>query len=71
MGGVKLTKEMIKDGSYIEKLKPISAVIWVDENTVPSVVAYGKHDKVQPFKGSQRLLEAYKNYGIRYEIWKI
>ena len=46
MGGVKLTKEMIKDGSYIEKLKPISAVIWVDENTVPSVVAYGKHDKV-------------------------
>ncbi len=26
MGGVELTPEMIKDGSYIEKLKPISAV---------------------------------------------
>ncbi len=27
MGGVELTPEMIKDGSYIEKLKPISAVM--------------------------------------------
>ncbi|MBM6800000.1 alpha/beta hydrolase, partial [Coprobacillus cateniformis] len=59
MGDVKLTKEMIEDGSYIEKLKPISAVMWIDENTIPSVVAYGKYDKVQPFKGSQRLLRAY------------
>lgn len=70
MGGVKLTKEMIKDGSYIEKLKPISAVMWVDENTVPSVVAYGKHDKVQPFKGSQRLLETYKKYNVDYKYFE-
>lgn len=70
MGGVKLTKEMIEDGSYIEKLKPISAVMWVDENTVPSVVAYGKHDKVQPFKGSQRLLESYKKYNVDYKYFE-
>ena len=71
MGGVELTKEMIKDGSYIEKLKPISAVMWVDENTVPSVVAYGKYDKVQPFKGSQRLLEAYKKYNVDYKYFEL
>lgn len=70
MGGVELTKEMVKDGSYIEKLKPISAVMWVDENTVPSVVAYGKYDKVQPFKGSQRLLEAYKKYNVDYKYFE-
>lgn len=70
MGGVELTPEMIKDGSYIEKLKPISAVMWVDENTVPSVVAYGKYDKVQPFKGSQRLLETYKKYNVDYKYFE-
>lgn len=70
MGGVELTPEEIKDGSYLEKLKPISAVMWVDENTVPSVVAYGKYDKVQPFKGSQRLLEAYKKYNVDYQYFE-
>lgn len=70
MGGVELTAEEIKDGSYLEKLKPISAVMWIDENTVPSVVAYGKYDKVQPFKGSQRLLEAYKKYKVDYQYFE-
>lgn len=70
MGGVELTPEEMKDGSYIEKLKPISAVMWIDENTVPSVVAYGKYDKVQPFKGSQRLLEAYKKYNVDYQYFE-
>lgn len=70
MGGVELTKEEIKDGSYLEKLKPISAVMWVTENTVPSVVAYGKYDKVQPFKGSQRLLEAFKKNHVDYKYFE-
>lgn len=70
MGGVDLTPEEIKDGSYIDKLKPISAVMWMDENTVPSVVAYGKYDKVQPFKASQRLLESYKKYNVDYKYFE-
>lgn len=71
MGGVELTPEEIKDGSYLEKLKPISAVMWVDQDTVPSVVAYGKYDKVQPFKGSQRLLKAYQDAGIDYQYFEM
>lgn len=70
MGGVELTPEMIKDGSYVEKLKPISAVMWVDEDTVPSVVTYGKYDKVQPYKGSQRLLKALKKYNVDYKYFE-
>lgn len=70
MGGVMLTPEMIKDGSYIEKLKPISAVMWIDENTVPSVVVYGKYDKVQPYKGSLRLLETFKKYHVDYQYFE-
>ncbi|MCR0349072.1 alpha/beta hydrolase [[Clostridium] innocuum] len=70
MGDVELTKEMMKDGSYIEKLKPISAVMWIDENTVPSVVAYGKYDKVQPYKGSQRLLQAFIDNDVDYKYFE-
>ena len=71
MGDVKLTENMIKDGSYIELMKPISAMMWVDENAVPSVVAYGKYDKVQPFKASQRLLKAYQKYNIDYKYFEL
>lgn len=70
MGGVELTSDMIENGSYLEKLKPISAVMRVNENTVPSVVAYGKYDKVQPFKGAQRLLEAYKENDVDYQYFE-
>lgn len=43
---------------------------WVGENTVPSVVTYGKYDKIQPYKGSQRLLEAYKQYHVDYKYFE-
>ncbi|WP_237673100.1 alpha/beta hydrolase [Clostridioides difficile] len=70
MARVELTPVMIENGSYIDKLKPISAVMWVNKNTVPSVVAYGKYDKAQPFKGSQRLLKAYKENNIDYQYFE-
>ncbi len=70
MGGVELTAEMIKDGSYIEKLKPISPLMWINEASIPSVVVYGAYDKVQPFKGSQRLLAAYEKYKIDYQYFE-
>lgn len=44
--------------------------MWVDENTVPSVVAYGRHDRIQPYKGSQRLLEAYKQHHVDYKYFE-
>ena len=70
MSGEKLTMEMMEDGSYLEKVQPISAVMWIDKDTVPSVVAYGKYDKVQPYKGSQRLLKAYKENNIDYQYFE-
>lgn len=44
--------------------------MWVNENTVPSVVAYGEYDKVQPFKGAQRLLETYKENNVDYQYFE-
>ena len=68
-GGVKLTKEMVKDGSYQELLKPISAYSWIDENSVPTVVAYGKYDKVQPYEGSLRLKKALEDNNIDHKYF--
>lgn len=70
MGGVKITPQMMKDGSYMDCLKPISSVMWIDKDTVPSVVIYGKYDKIQPFKGSQRLLKAYQENNIDYQYFE-
>ena len=58
MEGKKITPDMFGTPEYDEAIKDISALLWVDENTVPSLLAYGKYDKVQPYKGSIRIDEA-------------
>ena len=58
MAGVEITAAEVADGSYLEKVKPIAAAEWVSENPVPTVVAYGTHDKAQPFLASLRLKAA-------------
>ena len=68
MTGQEVTEEMIIDDSYKEIVNEISAVHWVTEETVPSVVIYGKHDKVQPYKASLRLEEALKEKGVDYQF---
>ncbi|MET3941980.1 hypothetical protein ABIC22_004792 [Paenibacillus sp. PvP094] len=61
MSGERITEEMIADGSYLDLLKPISAVMYVDKDTVPSVVTYAPYDKAQPYKGALRLKETLDN----------
>ncbi len=58
MAGVEITAAEVADGSYLEKMKPIAAAEWVKENPVPTVAAYGTHDRVQPFLASLRLKAA-------------
>lgn len=70
-GGVKLTKEMVKDGSYQEALKPISAYAWINKNSAPTVVAYGEHDKVQPYLGSLRLKKALEDNNIDHKYFTL
>lgn len=58
MAGTEITPQEVADGSYLEKVRPISAAAWVKENPVPTVATYGTHDKVQPFLVSLRLKAA-------------
>lgn len=69
MSGQTITPEEMKDGSYFEKMLPIAAAEWVKENPVPTVVAYGVCDKVQPFAASKRLEAALKENGVDYQYF--
>ena len=69
MSGETITPEMMKDGSYFEKMLPIASAEWVSNNPIPTVVAYGAHDRVQPFAASKRLESALKENGADYKYF--
>ena len=69
MAGKEITAEEIRSGAYLEKMKPISPVDWIAPDSVPTVVAYGAHDRVQPFKASLRLKAALEENGVDYQYF--
>ena len=69
MSGQEITPEEMADGSYLSKVHSISAVDYVSENPVPTVVAYGACDKVQPFLASKRLEAALQESGADYRYF--
>ncbi|WP_434309466.1 alpha/beta hydrolase [Hominifimenecus sp. rT4P-3] len=71
MSGNKITNDMFKTGEYIELVKNISAEMWIDENSVPTVVAYGSWDKVQAFGASLKLRQTLENNGIDYQYFEM
>ena len=69
MSGEEITPEEIADGSCREKVHLIAAAEWVESNPVPTVVAYGACDKVQPFLASKRLEAALKESGVDHRYF--
>ena len=67
MAGKEITTDMFADGTYLEQVKDISAAMWIDENSVPSVCAYGSWDKAQAFGASKRLDSALTEHHIPHE----
>ena len=70
MSGEMITPEEVADGSYLEKVNPISPVDWVTADSPATVVAYGTHDKVQPFQASLRLKAALEENGVDYQYFE-
>lgn len=70
MLGEEITVDEIKSGAYLEKMKPISAVDWITPDSVPTVVAYGAHDRVQPYKASLRLKAALEENGVDHQYFE-
>lgn len=54
---------------YDAEMKDISALLWINENTPPTLMAYGKYDKLQPYEGSLRLLAALEDNNIPHDYY--
>lgn len=67
MCGVPLTADMFGTEAYDEAVKNASALLWVNENTVPSLMVYGAHDTIQPYLGSVRLDRALTAHGVPHD----
>ena len=70
MSGTEITSEEVADGTYLEKVKPISAADWVTDESPATVVAYGTHDKMQPFLASLRLKSALEEHGVDHKYFE-
>ena len=70
MSGESITPEEMKDGSYRGKMHAIAAAEWVQSNPVPAVVAYGTHDRMQPFLASLRLKAALEENNVDYRYFE-
>ena len=69
MSGQEITPEEMADGTYLSKVHSIAAADYVAENPVPTVVAYGTCDKVQPFPASKRLEASLQKSGADYRYF--
>lgn len=67
MAGKEITPNMLGTSAFDEAVKEVSALMWVNDNTVPSLLAYGKHDKIQPYKGSVRLDQALTEHNVPHD----
>lgn len=67
MSGNTVTAEMINDGSYKAICDEISPLAYVNENTVPTLIAYGTKDMVVPGEIKYLLIDALDEHGIEYD----
>lgn len=67
MSGNTITTDMIGTASYEEAIKDISPYMWIDENSVPTLVAYGKYDRVAPFGTVKYLINALKENNVPHD----
>ncbi len=67
MSGNTITAEMIKNGEYKDAVKDISAYAWVNENSVPTLCAYGVYDKIVPFGSVKYLINALEENNVPHD----
>ena len=70
MLGSEIDKNIIGTNDLQDIVKPISGYAWVNENSVPSVIAYGKYDKLCPFKTARHLVNALEENNVDYKYFE-
>lgn len=66
LSGKTVTEEMIASGEIDSIIKEISPALLVDENTVPTVMAYGPKDKIVRVNLKYELIKALDQHGVDY-----
>lgn len=67
--GAPLTDRVMVDGSYRQLADRISPYHYVSASSVPILMAYGKKDKIVPFKVHDRLLSALDRNRVHYDYF--
>lgn len=67
MSGKEITPELFGTPKYDAAMKDVSPLLWVDGDTVPSLMAYGRYDKMQSFPASARLDAALTAHGVPHD----
>lgn len=70
MLGDEIDIDVVGTNELQEIMKPISAYAWVNENSVPSVIAYGAYDKICPFKTARHLVNALEDNNVDYKYFE-
>lgn len=71
MVGTEIKPELFGTEEYEELIKPISGYMWVNENSVPSVIAYGRYDRVCPFDSSAHLKKALEDNNVTHAYFEL
>ncbi|MDO5294507.1 MAG: alpha/beta hydrolase [bacterium] len=67
MSGNVIIADMIGTSAYQDAIKDISPYMWVNETTVPTLMAYGKQDKICPFGTVKYLINALDENHVTYD----
>lgn len=67
MTGETITADMIGTEEYQEAIKGISPYMWINDNSVPTLCAYGKYDKICPFGTVKYLIQALEDHQVPYD----
>lgn len=62
--GVAMSKEDYESGKMADVVKTISPAMWVDENTVPTIAAYGGKDELVPATHAAKIREALETHHV-------
>lgn len=65
--GKNITAKMVADGSYRSYIDAISPMMLVNENTVPTLCAYGPKDKIVPVGIKFKLFDVFEKYNVTYD----
>lgn len=55
-------------GNYIEQIKAVSPLYYVNENTVPTVINHGMKDTIVPFSNACSIVEKFEECGVEYDF---